>query len=80
MLKWLANGPRRHAMSYTGYIINGKRFHISDVDKVTQNSGKATTICRSSAKDVSQQLSVVTYYGFESNYLSGLLYFSSTTF
>ena len=66
MLKWLANGPRRHAMSYTGYIINGKRFHISDVDKATQNSGvslEATTICRSSTRDMSQQLSMVTYYG-----------------
>ncbi|KAJ0099510.1 hypothetical protein Patl1_20743 [Pistacia atlantica] len=26
-LKWLANGPRNHAMSYNGYVINGQRHH-----------------------------------------------------
>ncbi|TYJ98366.1 uncharacterized protein E5676_scaffold232G001000 [Cucumis melo var. makuwa] len=57
LLKWLANGPRKNAMSYTGYIINGKRFHIKSVEKSTQNSSvvvDATTLCRSSAKDKSQ--------------------------
>ncbi|XP_062104463.1 uncharacterized protein LOC133815665 [Humulus lupulus] len=39
LLKWLAYGPRKHAASYTGYIINGQRFHIHDIEKSTQNSG-----------------------------------------
>ncbi|XP_031262844.1 uncharacterized protein LOC116121024 [Pistacia vera] len=65
-LKWLANSPRNHAMSYNGYVINGQRFHTKDVDKSTQNSGvsiEATTICRASAKDTSQVVDVVAYYG-----------------
>ncbi|KAJ0080101.1 hypothetical protein Patl1_23758 [Pistacia atlantica] len=65
-LKWLANGLRNHAMSYNGYVINGQRFHTKDVDKSTQNNGvsiEATTICRASAKDTSQVVDVVTYYG-----------------
>ncbi|XP_062118192.1 uncharacterized protein LOC133831793 [Humulus lupulus] len=66
LLKWLAYGPRKHAASYTGYIINGQRFHIHDIEKSTQNSGvsiEATTMCRSSAKDVSQVPNLVSYYG-----------------
>ncbi|TXG57666.1 hypothetical protein EZV62_015495 [Acer yangbiense] len=65
-LKWLAFGPRKHAMRYSGYIINGYRFHTKDVERVTQNSGvsiEATTICRSSAKDTSQVVDVGAYYG-----------------
>ncbi|KAA0060576.1 putative En/Spm-like transposon protein [Cucumis melo var. makuwa] len=53
-------------MSYTGYIINGKRFHAKSVEKSTQNSGiavDATTLCRSSAKDKSQVMDVIAYYG-----------------
>ena len=53
-------------MSYTGYIINGKRFHTKSVEKSTQNNGvavDATTLCRSSAKDKSQVMDVVAYYG-----------------
>lgn len=66
ILKCLAYGPRNHAMSYTGYTINGKRFHIKDVDMATQNYGvslEATTMCRSSAKDQSQVVDVVAFYG-----------------
>ena len=66
MLNWLAYGPRKHATSYSGYIVNGKRFHIKDVEKSTQNSGvsiEATTMCRSSAKDVAQVANIVEYYG-----------------
>lgn len=29
-LKWIAYGPRDNALSYTGYIINGLRFHTKD--------------------------------------------------
>ena len=53
-------------MSYTGYIINGQRFQIKSVEKSTQNSGvsvDAATLCRSSAKDKSQVMDVVAYYG-----------------
>ncbi|XP_058202814.1 uncharacterized protein LOC131317269 [Rhododendron vialii] len=39
ILQWLANGPRKHAMGYTGYIINGQRFHTKEAEKSTQNSG-----------------------------------------
>ncbi|TYJ98659.1 uncharacterized protein E5676_scaffold507G00490 [Cucumis melo var. makuwa] len=66
LLKRLANGPTKNVMSYTGYIINGKRFHTKSVEKSTQNSGvvvDATTLCRSSAKDKSQVIDVVAYYG-----------------
>ena len=66
LLKWLAYGPRKQAISYTGFIINGQRFHVKDIEKSTQNSGvsiDATTMCRSSAKDISQVVGVVSYYG-----------------
>ncbi|XP_058185780.1 uncharacterized protein LOC131303006 [Rhododendron vialii] len=65
-LQWLANGPRKHALSYTGYIINGQRFHTKEVEKSIQNSGvsiDATTLCRSSVKDNAQVVDVVSYYG-----------------
>ncbi|CAE6010378.1 unnamed protein product [Arabidopsis arenosa] len=65
-LKWLAFGPRSYARSYTGYIVNGQRFHTSSVDRKSQNSGvfyEATAICRSSAKDTSQVVDLVSYYG-----------------
>ncbi|XP_013723380.2 uncharacterized protein LOC106427185 [Brassica napus] len=48
-LKWLAYGPRTNARSYTGYIVNGQRFHTHSVHKQTQNSGvfyEATAMCR----------------------------------
>ncbi|XP_013709549.1 uncharacterized protein LOC106413295 [Brassica napus] len=64
--KWLAYGPRVSSRSYTGYIINGLRFHTISVDRQSQNSGvlyEATTMYRSSAKDTSQMVDLVTYYG-----------------
>ena len=64
-MKWLAFGPRKHAMRYSGYIINGHRFHTKEAERA-QNSGVSidvTTICRSSAKDTSQVVDVVAYYG-----------------
>lgn len=66
MLRWIAFGPKDDAMSYKGYIINEQRFHIKDVGRETQNCGvtfDVTTICRASAKDMSQVVDVVTYYG-----------------
>ncbi|XP_056848084.1 uncharacterized protein LOC108815770 isoform X2 [Raphanus sativus] len=65
-LKWLAYGPRCSARSYTGFIVNGQRFRTSSVDRKSQNSGvyyEATAVCRSSAKDTSQVVDVVSYYG-----------------
>ncbi|KAK9286695.1 hypothetical protein L1049_015098 [Liquidambar formosana] len=65
-LPWLARGPRQHAMSYSGYIINKHRFHALDVERSTQNSGvsiDAETICRSSARDNTQVFEKISYYG-----------------
>lgn len=53
-------------MSYSGYIINGKRFHTSAVEKSTQDYGvfyEAKTICRSSARDTAHVVANVSYYG-----------------
>ena len=66
MLSRLAFGPRREAISYRGYIVNGQRFHTKESKKTTQNSGvflEATTMCRSSAKDSALLADVVAYYG-----------------
>ncbi|XP_010490106.1 PREDICTED: uncharacterized protein LOC104767831 [Camelina sativa] len=66
ILKWSAYGPRTSARTYTGYIVNGLRFHTNSVDRLSQNSGvfyEATTMCRSSAKDTSQVADWVSYYG-----------------
>ncbi|PIA50647.1 hypothetical protein AQUCO_01200097v1 [Aquilegia coerulea] len=57
-LKCLAFGPRSHASSYSGYIINGQRYHRKDVENSTQNSGvslEATTMNPIASK--------VTFYG-----------------
>lgn len=65
-LPWLARGPRKHAMSYSGYVINRHRFHTLDVQRSTQNSGvsiEAETICRSSARDTTQVVEKIAYYG-----------------
>jgi len=62
----LAYGPRNIARSYSGYIVNGLRFHTDKVDRLSQNSGvfyEATAMCRSSVKDTSQVADWVTYYG-----------------
>lgn len=65
-LRWLARGPRAEVISYTGYIVNGQRFHTKDVERSTQNSGvtiEAETICRSSARDTNQVVQKISYYG-----------------
>ncbi|XP_023636242.1 uncharacterized protein LOC111830037 [Capsella rubella] len=65
-LKWLAYGARNDARSYTGYIVNGQRFHTISVDRQSQNSGvfyEATAMCRASAKENSQVVDLVSYYG-----------------
>ncbi|KAH0715009.1 hypothetical protein KY284_007914 [Solanum tuberosum] len=55
-LRWLAKGPNFVPKRYTGYFINGYRFHtnIRDVPCKTQNSGvtlSATTDSFASARD-----------------------------
>lgn len=65
-LKWIAYGPRNSARSHTGFIVNGLRFHTNSVHRLSQNSGvfyEATAMCRSSAKDMSQVVDLVSYYG-----------------
>ncbi|XP_075514168.1 uncharacterized protein LOC142549218 isoform X2 [Primulina tabacum] len=62
----LTHGPRKHVTSYTGYIINGHRFHTIDVGRSTQDSGvsvEADTICQSNANDYSHIVGRVSYYG-----------------
>lgn len=65
-LKWVSQGPRLQAMSYMGYIINGYWFHARDVEKSTQNNGVtlyAYTACQSSARDTSQVVGRISYFG-----------------
>ncbi|KAG6495313.1 hypothetical protein ZIOFF_043107 [Zingiber officinale] len=53
-IQWLAHGPREHVTSYTGYIVNGYRFHTIDVGRSTQDSGvsiEADTIYQSNTND-----------------------------
>jgi hypothetical protein len=64
--KWLAHEPRKVAMSYKGLVINGQKFYTRDAEKSTQDSGvfvEADTLCRSSAKDMTQVLGKVCWYG-----------------
>ncbi|XP_073137452.1 uncharacterized protein [Henckelia pumila] len=65
-IQWLAHGPRKHVTSYTGYIINGHRFHTIDIERSTQDSGvsiEADTICQSSGNDYSHTVGRLSYYG-----------------
>ena len=65
-LRCFARGPRRYCMSYSGYIINGKRYHTFEVERSTQDYGvfiEAETICRSSSRDKAHIVANVSYYG-----------------
>ncbi|XP_071726413.1 uncharacterized protein [Rutidosis leptorrhynchoides] len=67
-IETLANGPSEVVKKYKGYIINGFRFHIKDVEKnrTTQNSGvilQALTSSFSSARYNDPIVGDVTYYG-----------------
>ncbi|KAL5739218.1 hypothetical protein ACOSQ2_028398 [Xanthoceras sorbifolium] len=69
-LKWFAHGPRDLVMSFTEYIINDLQFHTKEAEKSRQNSGvlvEATIMCRSSARDHTQILRQVAYYGKKVN-------------
>ncbi|TYK21964.1 uncharacterized protein E5676_scaffold543G00100 [Cucumis melo var. makuwa] len=66
LVKWLANGPRKSAISYTGFVVNGQRFHVKSIERSTQNSGislQAKTLCRSSCRDKAEVVDMVSYYG-----------------
>ncbi|XP_075486375.1 uncharacterized protein LOC142525980 [Primulina tabacum] len=53
-IQWLSLGPRNHVTSYTGYVVNGHRFHTIYVGRSTQDSGvsiEADTFFQSNASD-----------------------------
>ena len=64
----LAKGPRREAKRFSGYIVNGYRFHTKQRDRkcTTQNSGvylTALTTSFANAKDSDPLVGEVSYYG-----------------
>ena len=66
-LSALAKGPRQVAMRFTGYVVNGYRFHTKQRDRkcTTQNSGvflTALTTSFASAKDSKPVFGEVSYY------------------
>ncbi|CAL1358147.1 unnamed protein product [Linum trigynum] len=68
MIKHLASGPNYVAQSFSGYLINGYRFHTLSREKnlQTQSSGVTLTAMTSSyasSKDKNPVLADVTYYG-----------------
>lgn len=78
-LRWLVQGPRCVAMSYLGYVINGKHVHTTTVERSTQNYGvyiEAETICKSNARDTTQVVANVSYYGV----IRGILLLDFNTF
>ena len=65
---WLSKGPSHIAKKYTGYLVNGYRFHTMkcDANCVTQNSGvtlTAMTHSFASSKDQNPIEGNVNYYG-----------------
>ena len=68
VIKVLAMGPWDLASRFSGYIIDGVRYHtkIRELRLKTQNNGimlKATTSSYSSAKDINPREGDVAYYG-----------------
>ena len=64
----LALGPRDTAIRFTGYVVNGVKYHTKcrEVKRKTQNSGvmlKAMTCSYASARDMNPREGDVTYYG-----------------
>lgn len=67
-LRALARGPNPVGKQYKGYIINGCRFHVKNVEihRKTQNSGlvvTAKTSCFASRNDNNPIVGEVAYYG-----------------
>ncbi|KAH0655532.1 hypothetical protein KY285_030414 [Solanum tuberosum] len=68
LIKELCRGPNYVAKRYSGYLINGYRFHIRqrDARRKTQNSGVtvvASTTSFASSKDKNPIAADLTYYG-----------------
>jgi hypothetical protein len=67
-LRMLSRGPNKIVRSFSGYVINGYRFHRKqrDARRKTQNSGvtlAAVTESFSSTKDANPTIQSITYYG-----------------
>lgn len=63
-VKWLSCEPIKRAVTYTGYIINGLRFHTKGVQRSTQNNGvsiEANNVNESQSNNNVQPLKA--YYG-----------------
>ncbi|KAH0632935.1 hypothetical protein KY284_035721 [Solanum tuberosum] len=68
LIKQLSRGPNSVAKRYSGYLINGYRFHVRqrDARRKTQNSGVtlvASTTSFASSKDKNPIAADLTYYG-----------------
>jgi hypothetical protein len=67
-LKWLARGPLRNVTRYSGYLVNGYRFHTKDREDSlkTQNSGVVVSVegeNYASSRDRRPVHGVTNYYG-----------------
>ncbi|KAA0047739.1 transposase [Cucumis melo var. makuwa] len=67
-LKWIAHGSHPFVITYSGYVINGCRYHIksSEKDRSVQNSGVslvAKTMQVSSSKDKNPVIGDMSFYG-----------------
>ncbi|KAA0059821.1 transposase [Cucumis melo var. makuwa] len=67
-LRWIAHGPHPFVITYSGYAINGCRYHTksSEKDRSVQNSGVslvAKTIQVSSSKDKNPVIGDMSFYG-----------------
>ena len=78
-IKTLALGPSKKAMRFSGYIINGTRYHTRSREwrRKTQNSGvmvKAKTCSYASTRDMNPVEGEVAYYGYVTDIIE--LYYS----
>ncbi|XP_028074364.1 uncharacterized protein LOC114276753 [Camellia sinensis] len=78
-IKTLALGPSKKAMRFSGYIINGTRYHTRSREwrRKTQNSGvmvKAKTCSYASTRDMNLVEGEVAYYGYVTDIIE--LYYS----
>ncbi|KAI5317181.1 hypothetical protein L3X38_036888 [Prunus dulcis] len=69
IVKWLAQGPRKGLMKYSGYAVDGYRYHTKARDNkcAVQSSGVclvASTMQVSCAKDKNTIVSNMKFYGF----------------
>jgi hypothetical protein len=67
-IKWLARGPLEIVRNYSGYIVNGVRFHTKKRERClkTQNSGICVTVktrSYASSRDKHPKEGEINYYG-----------------